>query len=223
MKHTDREFEAELDRISNLVGHMSSQLAEILEGAHRALRERSIVVAQRMIEADRDINRTELAVDGLCLQILALRQPVATDLRFVMTVLKLVTDFERIGDLAKNVCERVVELAEARPMVPDAKIVEMMETAREMVTMVVKAFLERDSRAARSVLERDDRLDGMYHDQLRQLLASMKDEPATIFEATRMQSIAKYIERIGDHATNVAEMVVFMVEGEDIRHSRVHT
>jgi phosphate transport system protein len=223
MKHTDSEFEAELDRISNLVSHMSSQVAEILEGAHRVLRERSLVLAQRMIEADRDINRTELAVDGLCMQILALRQPVATDLRFVMTVLKLVTDFERIGDLAKNVCERVVELAEARPLVPDAKIVEMMETAREMVALAVRAFVERDARAARSVLERDDRLDAMYHEQLREQLVRMKDDPATIFEATRLQSIAKYIERIGDHATNVAEMVVFMVEGEDIRHSRAST
>ena len=220
MKHTDREFEAELERVAALVTHMSGQLSQILEGAHRALRERSIVVAQDMIEADREINGTELAVDGLCMQILALRQPVAGDLRFIMTVLKTVSDFERIGDLAKNVCERVVELAETQPMVADATIVEMMEYARQMVKKVIVAFAERDSSGARAVLASDDRLDELYHQVLRDLLSRMKDEPPTIFEATRLQSIAKYIERIGDHATNVAEMVVFMVEGEDIRHAR---
>ncbi len=223
MKHIDREFDAELERISDLVTHMSSQLEAILGGAHRALEDREIGLAQRMIEADRDINRTELAVDGLCMQILALRQPVATDLRFVMTVLKMVTDFERIGDLAKNVCERLVELAEVPRLVADGKIVQMMDSARTMVRLVVKAFVERDSVAARAVLDSDDDLDGLYHEVLRELLVRMKDDPSTIFEATRLQSIAKHIERIGDHATNVAEMVVFMVEGEDIRHSRPET
>jgi phosphate transport system protein len=223
MKHTDKEFEAEIDRIASLVGHMSLQLEDLLAGAHEALRERSLVLAQRMIEADREINRTELAVDGLCMQLLALRQPVASDLRFVMTVLKMVTDFERIGDLGKNVCERVIELAEIPRTVNDATIVEMMDSARSMVKMVVRAFIEKDAAAARVVLSQDDRLDELYHQVLRDLLARMKDEPPTIFEATRLQSIAKHIERIGDHATNVAEMVVFMVDGQDIRHTRPNT
>jgi phosphate transport system protein len=223
MRHTDSTFEAELDRISSLVAHMSSQIGDMLEGAERALRDRNIVLARHMIDADRDINHTELAIDGLCMHILALRQPVASDLRLLMTVLKMVTDYERIGDLAKNVCERVLELAVGPRMLEDAPLLEMMQDAREMVTMVMRAFVERDPVAARAVLDSDDRIDRRYHEVLQDLLRRMKDDPPTVFEATRLQSVAKYIERIGDHATNVAEMVVFMVEGQDIRHARPPT
>jgi phosphate transport system protein len=219
MKHTDSEFEAELERIASLVSHMSRQIEAMLEGAWRALRDRDVVLAQRLIENDREINQTELTIDGGCLQVLALRQPVASDLRLIMTVLKMVTDLERIGDLAKNVCERVMELSVVPRVVTDVPLMEMMEEARQMVARVLGAFEQRNAVEARAVLDSDDRLDSLYHDALRDLLARMKAEPATIFEATRQQSIAKYIERIGDHATNVAEMVVFLVEGEDIRHN----
>ena len=218
MPHTDRAYEADLGKISNLVSHMGGQLEDILEGAERSLQERNAVLARHTIEVDRNINRAELNVDSLCMQVLARRQPVASDLRFVMTVLKLVTDLERIGDLAKNVCERVIELADVPRRVTDAKLLEMMSGARSMVRAAVKAFIERDVAAAEEVRTRDDRIDHLYHEVLREILAQMTEDPQTIFEATRLQSTAKNIERIGDHATNVAEMIVFMVKGEDVRH-----
>jgi phosphate transport system protein len=218
MRHTDSEFEAELGKISNLVNQMGTQLEEILDGAGRALGERNVVLARRMIEADRRINLTELSVDGLCMQVLARRQPVANDLRFIMTVLKLDTDLERIGDLAKNVCERVVELDALPRKVTDAKLIEMMTGVQEMVRDAIEAFVESDAEAADEVRLQDDRIDSLYHEVLRELLGQMKNDPETIFEATRLQSMAKYIERIGDHATNVAEMIVFMVTGQDVRH-----
>jgi phosphate transport system protein len=218
MKHTDREFEAELAKISNLINQMGTQLEEILDGASRALRDRNAPLARQMIEADKRINLTELSVDGLCMQVLARRQPVASDLRFIMTVLKLDTDLERIGDLAKNVCERVVELEAVPRRVTDAKLLEMMAGVQAMVRDAVDAFVDKDVEAADTVRRQDDRIDSLYHDVLRELLGQMKGDPETIFEATRLQSMAKYIERIGDHATNVAEMIVFMITGQDVRH-----
>jgi phosphate transport system protein len=222
MKHTDREYEAELDTISHQVGHMGDQLEDILEGAARALRQRNAILARNMIEADRAINRTELVVDGLCMQVLARRQPVASDLRLVMTVLKLVTDLERVGDLAKNICERVLELGDVPPRITDPtlmdRLMEMMSAAQDMVRSVIKAFEDRDVETALRVRAQDDRVDHLYHAVLAELLAQMTTDPAAIFEATRLQSIAKYIEHIGDHATNVAEMIVFLVDGVDVRH-----
>jgi len=216
--HTDREFEAELQKLSDMVQEMGGQLEEILGGTVRALGQWDAAVARQMIDFDRWINRSELSADSLCMEILALRQPVASDLRFVATVLKMVTDLERIGDLAKNVCERVVEL-EGRPArIAHQRIVEMMGTVQATVRAGIEAFMTRDARAAEALIERDDVIDAAYHEVLRELLERMREEPAVIFEATRLQSIAKYVERIGDHATNVAEMIVFMVRGKDIRH-----
>jgi phosphate transport system protein len=220
MEHTDSSFEADLQRVATLVRDMSRRIEDILAAAQNALRTRSVVGAQQTIEADRDINLTELAIDGVCMQLLALRQPVASDLRFVMTVLKMVTDFERMGDLAKHICERVVELGDGPRLLSDAPLLVMMDDARDMVATVVRAFADRDSATARAVLDSDDRLDDRYEEVLGELLGHMKGHPDTIFEATRLQSIAKYIERIADHATNLAEMVVFLVEAQDIRHSR---
>jgi phosphate transport system protein len=218
-QHTDRAYDAELAKISNTVSHMGGQLEEILAGAAHALRDRNVALAQHMIEADRKINRTELSIDGMCMHVLALRQPVAGDLRFIMSVLKVVTDLERIGDLAKNVCERIVELGEATsPRVLAPKLDDMMERVRDMVRTAVRAFVERDASAAQEVRLQDDPVDELYHEVLRELLAEMKENPQAIVEATALQSTAKYIERIGDHATNVAEQIVFMVEGTDVRH-----
>jgi phosphate transport system protein len=220
MGHIDSSFDADLERLATLVRDMSRQVQDILAGADRALRSRSLAEAQATIQADRDINLTELSIDSVCMQLLALRQPLASDLRFVMTALKMVTDLERVGDLAKNVCQRLVELAQVPRHLGDAALVAMMEDARDMVATVLRAFEARDAGAARAVLDSDDSLDDSYHEVLGDLLTHMKSDPAAVYEATRLQSIAQYIERIGDHATNLAEMVVFLVEAQDIRHSR---
>ncbi len=153
---------------------------------------------------------------------LARRQPVASDLRFIATSLKIVTDLERMADLGVNICERAMELNEEAPLRPYGDLVSMADVAHEMVREALDAFVERDAARARRVLLRDDALDAQYDQTSRELLTYMMEDPGNIYRATRIQSVARYLERIGDRATNVAEMVVFMVDGEDIRHARRH-
>jgi phosphate transport system protein len=184
----------------------------------KALVERDGDLARRMMDFDRQINRLEMEVDDLCLRILARRQPVASDLRFITTALKLVTDLERIGDLGVNICERVIELNTEPPLRPYVDLPKMAETALGMVREALDAFVADDPERAQQVIGRDRVVDAYYTQLFRELLTYMMENPRNIFRATRIQSIAKYLERIGDHATNLAEMVVFMVRGKDIRH-----
>jgi len=160
-----------------------------------------------MIAFDKKINQLELEIDELCMQILARRQPVASDLRFITMALKLVTDLERIGDLGVNICERVIELNAEPPLKPYVDMHEALD-----------AFVAADADRAQRVIVRDRNVDAYYTQIFRELLTYMMEDPRNIFRATRLQSIAKYLERIGDHVTNLGEMVVFMVKGKDIRH-----
>jgi phosphate transport system protein len=164
------------------------------------------------------VNRLELEIDQLCLRILALRHALPSDLRFITTALKLVTDLERIGDLAVNVCERVIELNQDPPLASYRDLSRMAEAARAMLREALDAFVQGDAWRAQRVLEQDRTVDAYNAQIFRDLMADMIENPKNVHRAIRTQSIAKTFERIGDHATNVAEMVVFMVKGEDIRH-----
>lgn len=216
--HTDRLYEGELRKIRELLLTMGAKVEEMLQQAMRALIERDTELAERTLYLDRTINRLELEVDDLCLKVLARRQPVAGDLRFVTMALKVVTDLERMGDLGVNICERVVELNEEPPLKPYVEVVNMAEAAQEMLREALDAFVAADAERAQAIVERDSKVDAYYSAIFRELLTYMMENPRNIFRATRVQSIAKYIERIADHATNLAEMVVFMVRGKDIRH-----
>jgi phosphate transport system protein len=171
-----------------------------------------------MIAFDKKINQLELEIDELCMQILARRQPVASDLRFITMALKLVTDLERIGDLGVNICERVVELNAEPPLKPYVDMPNMAREVQEMLHEALDAFVAADADRAQHVIVRDRNIDAYYSQIFRELLTYMMEDPRNIFRATRLQSIAKYLERIGDHVTNLGEMVVFMVKGKDIRH-----
>jgi phosphate transport system protein len=206
-EHTDQEFEQELR-------HLREQLLLSL----RALVERDSVLAQRTIEADRVVDRLEIEIDGLCLQILARRQPVASDLRFVTMVLKAVTDLERMGDLGVNISERVLELNSEPPLKPYVDLPRMADETQMMLREALDAFVAKDADRARRVIDRDQIIDDLYAQIFRELLTYMMEEAKNVYRATRLQSIAKYLERIADHATNLAELVVFMVKGSDIRH-----
>jgi phosphate transport system protein len=195
----------------------------MIKSSIRALVERDSVLARRMIEFDHQINRLEVETDEMCLRILAKRQPVASDLRFITMALKLVTDLERIGDIGVNVCERVLELNEELPMRPDGSLQLMAEAAEAMVHDALDAFVQGDVDKAQQVIQRDKVVNDMYTQLNRALLTYMMEDPRNIFRATRLQSVGKYLERIGDHATNLAEMVVFMVKGKDIRHMASRT
>jgi phosphate transport system protein len=152
------------------------------------------------------------------MRILATRQPVASDLRFVTTALKIVTDLERIGDLVVNICERVEELNEEPPLAPAEELTVLSQEAAAVVRDSLDALVARDVERAKQLLARDDQIDDHYARIFRQVLTLMSRDPSTVYVATRVQSVAKYLERIADHAMNIAESVVFLVKGKDIRH-----
>ena len=217
-QHTDREYEQELGHLREQLLVMGSRVEEIIGGSMRALMERDASLAERMIESDRTIDRLEVELDGQCMQILARRPPVASDLRFITLVLKVVTDLERMGDLAVNISERVLELTGEVPLKPYVDLPRMAIEAQSMLRDALDAFVAKDVERARQVIDRDQMVDDLYGQVFRELLTYMMENSKNVYRATRLQSIAKYLERIGDHATNLAEMVVFMVKGSDIRH-----
>ena len=217
-EHTDQEFEQELRHLREQLLLMGSHVEGIISASLRALVERDSELAQRTIEADRVVDRLEIEIDGLCLQILARRQPVASDLRFVTMVLKAVTDLERMGDLGVNISERVLELNNETPLKPYVDLPRMADETQMMLREALDAFVAKDADRARRVIARDQIIDDLYAQIFRELLTYMMEESKNVYRATRLQSIAKYLERIADHATNLAELVVFMVKGNDIRH-----
>lgn len=217
-QHTDREYEAELADLRARISAMGKSVADMIATSISALVDRDTALAARTIEFDHQVNRCEVDIDSACLRILALRQPVASDLRFITTGLKLVTDLERIGDLCVNICERAIELNAEEPLKPYQDLPKMAEVAEGMVREALEAFAAHDTDRAEQVIERDRIVDAYYSQLFQELLTFMTRDPGSVYRATRIQSIAKYLERIGDHATNLAEQVVFMVEAEDIRH-----
>ena len=217
-RHTDREYEAELVRLRERILLLGAKVEAAIAAGIRAVVERDSALARTTIAADREVDRLEVETDSACLHILARRQPVASDLRFITMALKLVTDLERIGDLAVNICERALELNEEPPLKPYVDLPRMAEGAQGMVREALDAFVAGDADRAKAVIERDETVDAYYAQIFRELLTYMMEDPRNIYRATRVQSVAKYLERVGDHATNLAEMVVFMVAGRDIRH-----
>ena len=217
-RHTSREYEDELQRLRERILLMGAKVEQLIKSAIEALLKRDSELAKSMIVADREVNRLELAIDQLCLHILARRQPVASDLRQITITMKLVTDLERIADLGVNICERVLELNEEPPLKPYVDIPKMAEVAMSMVHDALDAFVAGDDSQAEDIIARDATVDAYYHQIFRELLTYMMEDAKNISRATRLQSIAKYIERIGDHATNLAEMVIFAVKGKDPRH-----
>jgi phosphate transport system protein len=217
-EHTDREYEQELRQLREQLLVMGSHVENIIGDSIKALMERSSEIAERTIAMDKTVDRMEIELDGLCLQILARRQPVASDLRFITLVLKVVTDLERIADLGVNVCERVIELNAEAQLKPYVDLPRMGREVQAMLREVLDAFVAKDAERARQIIERDAEVDALYAQVFRELLTFMMEDAHNVYRATRLQSIAKYLERMADHTTNLAEMVIFMVDGQDVRH-----
>lgn len=218
-RHIDRDFERELGDLRERLLRMAGQVESMIADAVRAYMTRDVELAKRTIDADPQVNRAEVEADALCLQILARRQPVASDLRFVTLALKMVTDLERIADLAVSVANRAIALAEIdQPLPPHPDMERIADTARGMVRDAIDAFVARDGEKARSVLMRDDEVDDLYHGLFRDLLADMRAGRASVDAGILVQASAKFLERIADHATNLAEEVIFLVDGTDVRH-----
>ncbi len=217
-QHTNRQYEEELRGLRagliKMGGLVESQIAEAIE----ALVERDSVHAHTVIARDAEVNRMDIETDGRCINLLALHQPAASDLRFITTGLKITTDLERIGDNAVNICERALELNEEPQLKPYIDIPRMASIAQSMVKDSLDAFMRNDTALAEQVIARDDEVDLLNYQIYRELLSFMAEDPHTIGVATRVLFVSKYLERIADHATNIAEMVVFMVEGKNIKH-----
>ncbi len=166
------------------------------------------------------MNRLEVEIDDMCRRILALRQPAASDLRLITTALKIVTDLERCGDMAVNIAERAIDLNSAPPVPGYQDLPKLSEMAQEQVKMALDSFVAADPVGAEKVLAGDQNLDTLFLKIFSELLALMMEDSRLIRRATSLMSVAKHLERIGDHATNVAEMVIYMVRGTDVRHPR---
>lgn len=217
-QHTNRAYEEELRGLrANLLkmgGLVERQIAEAVD----SLVNRNTEQARETITRDAEVNRMDVESDERCIRLLALHQPAASDLRFITTGLKITTDLERIGDNAVNICERAIELNEEPQLKPYIDIPRMAEIAQTMVKDSLDAFMRNDTTLAAEVIERDDEVDALNYQIYRELLSYMAEDAATIARATRILFVSKYLERIADHATNIAEMVVYMVKGRTIRH-----
>ncbi|MEK6548797.1 MAG: phosphate signaling complex protein PhoU [Nitrospirota bacterium] len=214
-----RHFDDELQSLKEKILRMGGLAEEQVQGALRALIERDPDLARKIIENDRRVNTLDVEVDEDCLRLLALQQPTARDLRFITTAMKISTELERISDLAENICERAIELNEEPQLKPYIDIPRMANWALKMVKDALDAFVNHDAELARKVCRDDDFVDDLTHQLFRELLSFMLENPQTITRAIRITFIAKYLERIADHATNVAELVVYLVEGKIIRHT----
>lgn len=216
--HTDRAYEADLERLREGLLVVGSKVADAVVEAMRALRDRDAVRATRVIEGDREVNRRELDIDELCLRILALRQPAASDLRFIAAALKTVTDLERIGDCAAHIAARARALAAEPATQLPPELARMTEVAESMVHDAIDALVQRDAAKAEAVMKQDDEIDALHATFVAHLTGQMVEAKADIPTLLRLQSVAKYLERVGDHATNVGEMAIFAARGEDVRH-----
>ena len=210
----DREFRELRERLLLMAGRVELMIADSV----RALLDRDVDLAQRTIHADRLVNRAEVDIDELCMLILVKRQPVARDLRFVAVSLKMVTDLERIGDLAVNLAERAIDLSASTQTRHFEDLARMASQAQRMVRDVMDAFVNGSAEQAEEVMLSDDELDEAYHQLFRSLLEAMIRNPSSIEACAHLQSMAKYVERIGDHATNLAELVILNVNAKDVRH-----
>ena len=218
-EHFSRQFDAELNGIREKLLEMGGKVELMIANALLALVERNTELAEETIAFDHEINRLEMEIDEKCLEVLARRQPAARDLRFITLALKIVTDLERIGDQCANIAKRVKELNQEPALKPYIDLPRMAQAASTMVKEALDAFVRGDESLAIKVCTDDQVVDDLNEQIQRELLTFMMGDPTTISRAMRINYVSKCLERIADHATNVAEMVIFMVKGKDIRHT----
>ena len=215
---TETQFQKELEELKQNLLKMAALVEETIHDAVQSLVKRDTELAQKTFEREKQINDFEILIDELCLRLLALRQPMAGDLRFITSAMKIVTDLERMGDQAVNIAERAMSLNQDPQLKPYIDLPRMAEITESMVKDVLDAFVNRDSKLARSVCERDDLVDGLNDQVFRELLTYMISDQKTITRAVHLIIVGRCLERIADHATNIAEDVIFMVSALVIKH-----
>ncbi len=213
--HLQREIEA-LKQRSLAMGAI---VEENLEKAATAVRQNDVKLAQEVIESDGSVDDSEVEVEEECLKILALHQPVAIDLRYVIAILKLNNDLERIGDLAVNIAEQVQPIVEAKATVQPPHLKKMVSAVREMVKQSLDSLVNLDTQTARDVCEMDDVIDDDHKETYAWFGAAIGKNPSDALTLSHFLSVSRYLERIADHATNIAEDVIYMTEGRIVRHT----
>jgi phosphate transport system protein len=217
-EHTYKQYDEELRLLKDKILLMGQTVQEHLAGTMRALYERDAAAAEKLMRSDWRVNILEMECDQQCVRMIALRQPAASDLRFLFGALKIDTDLERIGDLVVNIAERVHWLAASPLHQPALDLSPLAATVQELLRDTLDSFVRSDPASAQQVLQRDAPIDRLFADIFDRLVVAIKSDPASIERAMRLLFIAKHLERIADHATNIAEMVVYMVHGKDVRH-----
>jgi len=219
-EHTVTSYDDELNQMTGTILRMGGMVEQQLADAITALVTRDPELAARVIADDQPVDRLEHEIDHLVMRLLALRQPMAVDLRLITASLKISSDLERIGDYAANVAKRASVLSQVEPMRPVAVIPRMSQTVQGMIKDVLDAYMARDAEMALAVWRRDEEVDEIYNSLFRELLTYMMEDPRHITPCTHLLFIAKNIERMGDHATNIAETIAFLVTGTPLDEAR---
>lgn len=214
-----RHFDKDIEEIKDLLLRMGAMVEDSIAQSIRALLERDTRLAEEVIQRDDEIDRMEVEIDQRTIELIAKMQPTATDLRFVATAMKITPELERIADLAQDVCERVIELNREPQLKPVVQLPQLAEIAQKMVRESLDSFVRGDADLARNVIRQDDLADALTEDSFRALLTYMLENPRNISPAIRLTFIGKYFERMADGATNICEMVVYLVEGKMIKHA----
>jgi len=213
------QFEADLMRLKDSLLLMGGTIESMLHETSEALRTGNAEGAERVIRRDREVDTLEKKVDEQAINILAIRQPAAIDLRFVTSAFKICTDLERMGDILVNICERSIELSKLPQLKRYEILPQMMGLTRAMIAKALDAFVNQSTTLAAEVLESDREVDELTRKVYHELVGIMKTDPEAVERGMKLFFIAKHLERLADHATNIAEQVVFTVKGLDIRHS----
>ncbi len=216
--HTSKDFEQELRMLRERLATMGQRAEEQITLAMKALAERDDEIARTVIKNDSAIDMDENDIDELAFQILATRQPVASDLRFISMSLKFVVDVERIGDLAAGIAKRVLELNRLPPLHGHVDLARLATLVQKNLHAALDAFVRKDADAATSVITADSEIDRLNASLFAELIAHVATDPATVTRVLPMTSVCRYLERIGDHVKNLAEEVVYMVRATDVRH-----
>jgi phosphate transport system protein len=215
---THRHFHEELAQVKAKLLTMSGEAEAALELAVESLLERSTEKAQAVISGDRRIDALEVAIEEQVVNLLALQQPMARDLRMLTSALKIANDLERVGDHAVNIAQSAERLSANRPITPEPEIIEMAKLAREMLSDALEAFIRGDAEAGREVCRRDDKVDALNRSMFRIVLTFMMEDPHMISAGLELFLVSRNLERVADLATNIGEDVVFLVEGKSIKH-----
>ncbi|HOJ51213.1 MAG TPA: phosphate signaling complex protein PhoU [Syntrophales bacterium] len=218
-RHTSKEYERELQEVKDGLLYLGSMVEEAIRESNRALIERSDETAKKVIELDDQIDRLDEEMEEKCIRLLALRQPAARDLRFITTAIKINGHLERIGDMAVNICEKILLLNREPQLKPYIDLPRMSEIAQSMVRESLEALINENLALANQVRINDDLVDNLNEQIFRELLTFMIADPQTIHRAILIMQISKNLERICDHAKGIADMVIYMITGRNVRHT----